>query len=164
MKYPFRVYRTQVEDHVFWVADCPALKGCTAQGDTIEEACSVLAENEEIWLETAAECGIEIPPVPLEHMTDCSGKFTVRIAPYVHKEATENAKRQGVSLNQYVNDAIVAQNSRLSVIGYIVPEVKFAVDSIKHFLRDARSTNSSGEAHISIWTQLQSNSLVNITN
>lgn len=42
-----------------------------------------------------------------------SGKFTVRVSPYVHKQASKLADQLGISLNQYINDAIVTQNATL---------------------------------------------------
>ena len=134
MKYPFRVYQTKVESHVFWVAECPALKGCVGQGDTLDEALAELEINEQSWIEVAQECGIEVPPIPMENMNVYSGKLTLRVAPHVHQEATELAKKQGVSLNQYINDAIVAQNARISTVGYIVPEVKQAIRFVKELI------------------------------
>ena len=38
MKYPFNVYQTKVEEHVFWIAEIPALNGCVGQGETADEA------------------------------------------------------------------------------------------------------------------------------
>jgi predicted RNase H-like HicB family nuclease len=39
----------------------PDLEGCVAVGDTPEEALVNLAEARRLWLETAYECGDEIP-------------------------------------------------------------------------------------------------------
>lgn len=115
MRYPFKVYKTSVEDHAFWVAESPCLKGCVGQGETMEEALQELEENERIWLETAEEVGIPIPEVPVAKTNEYSGKFTVRVAPYLHRAAAEIAKRENISLNQYVNDAITAQNARMEL-------------------------------------------------
>lgn len=131
MKYPFSVYQTKVEDHVFWIAECPALSGCVGQGETQEDAINELELNEEEWLETAKEYGIDIPEIPCEQLNPYSGKFTVRVAPYVHQAAAELAKKQGISLNQYVNDAIVAQNSSLTTVSSIMPIVSDAINKIK---------------------------------
>lgn len=38
MKYPFAVFQTQVEDHIFWIAKSTILKGCVGQGESQEEA------------------------------------------------------------------------------------------------------------------------------
>lgn len=64
MKYPFTVYRTKVENHVFWIAESSLLNGCVGQGKTADDAVSELQLNEEEWLETAREYGIDIPEVP----------------------------------------------------------------------------------------------------
>lgn len=119
MKYPYTVYQAVVEGHTFWVAKCPLLKGCVGQGETIEEALEELEVNEAEWIATAEECGIEIPIIPVVQESMPSGKFTVRVSPSVHQFAVECAHEQGISLNQYVNDAIVsynAQNTTLKVV------------------------------------------------
>lgn len=144
MKYPFRVYQTQVDSHVFWVAESPALSGCVGQGDTLEEAVAELEGNEASWLEVAAECGIPIPEIPVENINAYSGKLTLRIAPYVHQEAAELAKKQGVSLNQYINDAVVAQNARISTAGYLTAEVKNAARLVRELLSVSSESVSNG--------------------
>ena len=68
MKYPFSVYQAKVENHVFWVAESPALNGCVGQGETPDEAIKELELNEASWLETAKEFGISIPDIPCEQM------------------------------------------------------------------------------------------------
>lgn len=130
MKYPFTVYFTQVDDHKFWIAESKSLKGCVGQGETPDEAIAELKTNQDEWLKTAEEFGIPIPEIPIDTEVEYSGKFTVRVSPYVHKLASELAKQQGISLNQYVNDAIVSQNAALSTTGYIVPKVKEAISKL----------------------------------
>lgn len=111
MLYPFRVYQTDVEGHLFWVAKSSSLKGCVGQGETVEEAVSELESNEQEWLCTAREVGIPIPAVPVEPAQEFSGKLTVRIAPSVHKDAAQLAKSEKISLAQYISDAIVNWNA-----------------------------------------------------
>lgn len=144
MKYPFRVYQTQVENHIFWIAECPALKGCVGQGGTPEEAIQELESNAKSWLDLAKEYGLQIPPVPVEPIYGYSGKLTLRVAPYVHQEAAELAKKQGVSLNQYINDAIVAQNARISTTSYITPEIEKAVRCVKELISVPSESFSQG--------------------
>ena len=117
MKYPFSVYQMESEGHTFWIAKSSYLKGCVGQGDTQDEAIEELFQNENAWLETAKEEGLEIPDVPIEHLSDYSGKMTLRIAPSVHRLAAILAKKEGISLNQYINNAIVSQNAVLSATG-----------------------------------------------
>ncbi|MBR5618720.1 MAG: type II toxin-antitoxin system HicB family antitoxin [Clostridia bacterium] len=112
MKYAFTVNLMQVEDHVFWVAASSALEGCVGQGETAEEAIRELEINENEWIETAKKYDIPVPEVHAQKAQEYSGKFTVRTARSTHRIAAERAKSNGVSLNQYVNDAIVAANAR----------------------------------------------------
>lgn len=143
MKYPFVVYFTQVEEHQFWIAECKALKGCVGQGDTIEEAISELETNEEEWLKTAEEYDIPIPEIPIEEQIDYSGKFTVRVSPYVHRMAAELAKKNSISLNQYVNDAIVAQNAAFSTTDYIIPKVKEVIKALNMVIDSSLSMQTN---------------------
>lgn len=118
MKYEFEVYQMNVEDHLFWVAKSKALKGCVGQGETSSEAIAELELNEADWLETAEQCGIPIPSVCVKTDTpQYSGKVSLRFSPFIHEQAVELSKRQGISLNQYINDAIVYYNSMLSERG-----------------------------------------------
>lgn len=48
------------EDHV-WIADVPDLRGCTTHGTTRAEAVANAAEAIEGWIETARECGLDVP-------------------------------------------------------------------------------------------------------
>jgi len=44
-----------------WFVRVKELRGCMSQGDTIEEAVSMIWEAMGLWLETALEDGIPIP-------------------------------------------------------------------------------------------------------
>lgn len=113
MKYEFEVYQMEVEGHLFWVAKSKALKGCVGQGETADEAIKELETNESEWLLTAKEYGITIPPMSVRHEAAFSGKVSLRFSPFVHEEASKHAKEQGISLNQYLNDAVVYYNGLL---------------------------------------------------
>ena len=45
-----------------YIADVPDLEGCSAFGDTPEQALAELMIAKELWLEAARELGREIPP------------------------------------------------------------------------------------------------------
>ena len=116
IKYPFKVYQTEVEGHIFWVAKSSSLKGCVGQADLMADAITELEENEKAWLETAKETGIPIPELFIETDENYSGKMTLRLAPYVHMQAVRLAQREGISLNQYINNAVVSQNAVLEAV------------------------------------------------
>ena len=45
-----------------YIADVPDLEGCSAFGDTPEQALAELMIAKELWLEAARDLGREIPP------------------------------------------------------------------------------------------------------
>ena len=139
MKYPYSVYQAKVEDHIFWVAKVSSLPGCVGQGDTLEEALSELEINEKEWLETATLCGIDIPAIPVIEESLPSGKFTVRVSPSVHQIAADKAKEQGISLNQYVNDAIVSYNMQNNMMSMVSEQIRSAVEGILHLTKTVSS-------------------------
>ncbi|WP_103669076.1 type II toxin-antitoxin system HicB family antitoxin [Pseudanabaena sp. BC1403] len=58
MKYPIVIY--PCEEGGF-VAEIPALKGCLAQGETLEETLQELITVRTLWLETAQKHGQKLP-------------------------------------------------------------------------------------------------------
>lgn len=57
-----------------------------------------------------------------------SGKITTRVSPHIHRQAAMLAAEQGISLNQYISDAIVALNNQLIGIKSAAPAVEQVVD------------------------------------
>ena len=125
MKYGYAIQLIREDDgELCWVARSESLNGCIGTGATQGEAVRELEENEIAWLETAEEMGLEIPPVAVENAEEeYSGKFTVRTSPFEHRRAAEEAKKQGLSLNQYVGNAIANYNAEVKAAGYISEKV-----------------------------------------
>ncbi len=63
VKYPSVIYPA-VEGG--YVAEIPALKGCLAQGETLNETLEELETVENLWLETTQQTGLELPQVEVE--------------------------------------------------------------------------------------------------
>lgn len=108
MKYGYYTYKLMTTEGEVWAAESIALNGCAGQGMTAEEAVSELEKNELEWLETAKKVGIEIPEEPANQY---SGKISLRIEPSEHRKAAIRAKVEGISLNQYLCDAIITRNA-----------------------------------------------------
>lgn len=102
-KYPILIYPS--EDGGF-VAEIEELPGCLTQGETLEEVMTNIEEARRLWTETTYEDGQEIP-LPRTEET-YSGKFVVRIPKYLHRRLVEQAKKEEVSLNQYVEALLSA--------------------------------------------------------
>lgn len=107
MLYEFISYQMQTDDHLFWIAESKVLKGCVGQGDTLQGAITELEENEREWLSAAEETGIPIPSRTVHAEIPSSGKVSLRVSPFVHQQASDLSKELGISLNQFLNDAIV---------------------------------------------------------
>ena len=104
MIYPYMVYKVVNGEEEYWVAKSTSLKGCIGQGISTKEAETELEENEIAWLETAKE-------IPSLRENEYSGKITLRFSPIEHMKAAMFAKVEGISLNQYISDAISNYNA-----------------------------------------------------
>lgn len=96
--YSIKVFYSE-EDKGF-VAIIPDLPGCSAFGETEEEAIKEARVAQELWIKTAKKEGRKIPqPSTVEAY---SGKILVRTPKSLHQELLERAKEEGVSLNQLI--------------------------------------------------------------
>jgi len=75
--------------------------GIVGDGDTKEEALADLVENQKERFQQYLDEGLEIPEPEVEN-DDYSGRFVVRLPKLLHRELTQSAQKNGVSLNQYV--------------------------------------------------------------
>jgi antitoxin HicB len=95
-KYPIEI----VEDDDSFVASIPDLPGCVSFGNTAPEALENLQETKLLWLKGRIASGEPVPPP--SQIEDYSGKFVLRIPRALHRSLDREAKKQGVSLNQYI--------------------------------------------------------------
>ncbi len=63
VKYPFVIYPAKEGGYV---AEVPALKGCLAQGETLQETLDEIAAVTKLWIETAKSHGQKLPNVQKE--------------------------------------------------------------------------------------------------
>jgi antitoxin HicB len=98
----------------------PDLPGCMTQGDTAAEAFEMIAEAKELWIESAYEYGDPIP-MPSTEM-EYSGKTMLRMPKYLHARLAESARREGVSLNQYLV-ALLSERDTLKVVKAVQSEL-----------------------------------------
>lgn len=95
-----------------WFIRIKELPGCMSQGDTVEDAMTMIEDAMLGWLDVSLEDGDEIPEPKLDE--DYSGKFVVRLPRSLHRQLAETAEREGVSLNQFVNVALARAVERTS--------------------------------------------------
>lgn len=114
--YPIRLFQLKEEDGGGWSAEVPDLPGCFSDGDTPEEALINIRDAILGWIEITKEDGKPVPRPSEEIEPQYSGKFTIRVPKILHKKLVEEAKRENISLNQFVN-SLLSYN-----LGYLIGE------------------------------------------
>jgi predicted RNase H-like HicB family nuclease len=100
-RYPANIFYSQEDEG--YIATAPDLPGCSAFGETQEEAFAELQDAIAAWIAAAHAAGNPIPePSSLKPPPKPSGKILIRIARELHAQLIEGAKRQGTSLNQHI--------------------------------------------------------------
>jgi antitoxin HicB len=87
------------EEGVFFV-EVPDLPGCVADGDTPNEAFNNIREAMEAWVTSRLAAGLPVPEP--RSASSFSGKFVVRVPKSLHRQLSEQAEQEVISLNQYV--------------------------------------------------------------
>lgn len=113
--YNFSVKTKRYGDDIEYVVlfdDFPNLIGA---GETIEEAIEEARNNLDVYINYCYENSIPVPePTRFEFKQNIySGKVTLRMSKSLHERATNNAEKEGVSLNSFVNEAIAFYISSL---------------------------------------------------
>lgn len=108
--YPVNVFWSK-EDKGY-IAVRPDLPGCTAFGETEQDALREARDAAASWLQAAKASKRSIPkpsqPAPLDY----SGKFIMRVPRQLHADLSRSAAEQGVSLNQYLLYLITQQHAQ----------------------------------------------------
>jgi predicted RNase H-like HicB family nuclease len=89
-----------------FVAEIEDLPGCMTQAETLEELFAAIQDARCAWIEAAYETGQDIP-LPRE-LEEYKGKILVRVPRSLHRDLARAARREGVSLNQYITSLLAA--------------------------------------------------------
>lgn len=102
MALPYRMEIIPDQEEGGYGTRYPELSGCISCGETIEAAIANLKDAKKAWLMAAMEDGVNIPEPTVEDTGKTySGQFKLRIPRSLHKLLSEQAKREGISMNQY---------------------------------------------------------------
>ena len=99
MRLPYRMELIPDPDEGGYVVSFPDLPGCLSSGETSEEAIKNAEDAKQEWLLAAMEEGIDIPEP--DSLDAYSGQFKLRLPKSLHRSLALQAKREGVSMNQY---------------------------------------------------------------
>ncbi|MBU7008609.1 type II toxin-antitoxin system HicB family antitoxin [Phosphitispora fastidiosa] len=115
LKYGVKLVPISEEDGGGWLAEIPELKGCMSDGETPEEALKNVEEAKLTWISTALKRG-QIVPLPSLETDEYSGKFTLRLPKFLHKELSLAAQKDDISLNQYILSLVALNFGKSSII------------------------------------------------
>lgn len=97
---PYRIELQEDPDTNIYTASIPLLRGCVTCGDNEQKALINLEDAKKQWIETALERSIPISE-PDEDIMMYSGQLELRIPRSLHKRLAQNAKEEGVSIDEY---------------------------------------------------------------
>ena len=113
LNYPSQITKIDEADGGGFLIEVPMLKGCMSDGETVEEAYNNLEEAKKEWFTYMLENNLAIPePDDAAY----SVRFMVRIPKTLHKIITEQSKREGLSLNQYVSNVLAYAAGQRTVL------------------------------------------------
>lgn len=93
----------------------PDLPGCLTTAENIDDIITNAQDAKKTWLQAAIEDGIEIyEPSDEPALSDYSGQFKLRIPKSLHRSLAANAKREGISMNQYCNYLLTMNDAKRS--------------------------------------------------
>jgi antitoxin HicB len=108
LPYHLRLQRRDDGDGPYWFATVEELPGCMSDGDTEAEAVAHVQDAIHGWISAALAEDRPIPEPHADAPTHYSGQFRVRLPHGLHATLAQEAKREGVSLNQFVSSALSA--------------------------------------------------------
>lgn len=102
MSLPYRMEIIPDTEEGGYTAWYPDLPGCMTCSETMEGIISNALDAKEAWIKAAIEDGIVInEPSEEQSISEYSGQFKLRMPKSLHKSLSVNAKKEGISMNQY---------------------------------------------------------------
>lgn len=137
--YKMEIYCVKTTDGLQWNVEFPEVPGCGGAGDTIEEAMEDAQINLNVHLDYLKENGIAVPvPDTSFHILEYSGKLSLRIPKSLHRQIAENAQKDDVSINSYINNALSDYVGQVKALESVKKE---AVESIQQASFNTMLTN-----------------------
>lgn len=131
-RYPANVFWSD-EDEGF-IAEAPDLPGCSAFGETQAGALAELQDAIAAWTEAAKSAGNPIPEPSRPAVERHSGKVLLRMPRSLHTELTVAAKRDDVSLNQYIVYLITKWHSERVATAQFIRASSLGTRLVAHLL------------------------------
>lgn len=104
LNYPSEISVIPEDEGGGYFACIPLLPGCMTDGETVEEAYENLQDAKREWLGDMLDRGLPIAEPNMK--VSFSGRFVVRVPKTLHRLLAEESEREGISLNQFVNNSL----------------------------------------------------------
>ena len=101
MSLPYKLEIIPDNEEGGFTAWYPELPGCITTADSLDEIISNALDAKKAWIEAAVEEDLEIREPVKENPENYSGQFKLRIPKSLHMLLSVNARREGISMNQY---------------------------------------------------------------
>lgn len=118
LNYPIKYWND--EDGFF--IEIPDLPGCMTFCDEFNQIDEIAKDAKESWISSRLERGLEIPEPRNEE--DFSGKILLRLPKSLHRRLSNQAKGEGVSLNQYMLGLLSSRSSVAEVGNKLIGKIK----------------------------------------
>jgi len=120
---PYTIQIVPYKEGGFFVS-VKELEGCMTEADTLEEAYNMIKDAMAAWLEVAIEEGEKVPLPQVLEEEKYSGRILLRLPKSLHRKLIENAKEEGVSLNQYIVYLISERNKENKLLNQILSHIR----------------------------------------
>lgn len=102
MALPYRMEIVPDVEEGGYTAWYPDLPGCLTCSETMDGIVANAEEAKKDWIEAALKEGIAINEPSMEDdLSKYSGQFKLRLPRSLHRSLSINAKKEGISMNQY---------------------------------------------------------------
>jgi predicted RNase H-like HicB family nuclease len=119
-RYSFRVFWSDADKG--YVAVCPELPGVSALGESEGEALREAKAAMELYVEDVLESGEKLPEPEAAH--EFSGQLRARLPKSLHRQAAQMAEADGISLNQFIVNAVAARVGAEDAYARIMKELR----------------------------------------
>lgn len=98
---PYRLEIVPDAEEGGFTAWYPELPGCITTAGTMDDILRNALDAKKAWIEAAIESRLEIAEPVSNDPSKYSGQFKLRIPKSLHMALSVNARREGISMNQY---------------------------------------------------------------
>ena len=118
LNYPIKYWN---DDDGFFI-EIPDLPGCMTFCEEFNQINETAEDAKRSWISSRLERGLEVPEPRNEE--DFSGKILLRLTKSLHRSLSNQAKRERISLNQYMLGLLSSSSSLKEIENRLIEKIK----------------------------------------